>query len=627
MKCHTKAAAIVVLCTCITSTGATLRPEGDPGKSKIIWGDQFDNYSQWAWDNRDNTAYTRGTLWQGGPIPAGSGSGGWPTKSEDTTGCGVGPQESPAPHEMARAQWISGLANGHPGDCPTILSPGNLAVDRGAFEANYDGNCGISGEFVSTRGMFATLNYTWGEGGSRSSMAQFSHNFADRIQAIATYNGLNPTTDPRNAVNGSDSNPLIVVFYISDGAGLASNFDNMYVELSFGDDKAPTDYIWRGNPTGNAGTDPEACPQGPYPIICQQVREINSSVSEDGGDLTYLNTHCPALTPAFDPETQTGRTWSSFAFGFLAILDKDPCGLAEQGADAHKPTADHAAVFDGNKWRQIRAGRYTGLASPMPHGPQFGANPGRTWPPEDYMNAGSGSCNDFTTGTGTHIVYLKIMTDYVLVYMWSNVEDQHWGAAIPRIYKGGFDTVRLGVGPGCELDPATGQCRAGGTPTQCLTYSTSFGGYNRTKVDSMSIFGAPTPTAADQTIKANLVYIGSDGACCHSNGTCEVTDQATCTSSGGRWDGRATVCGQYRCCSELYGDTDQDNDVDMVDFAEFQRCLTTGPGSGGGANPVAAGCECLDSENDGDIDGNDAIHFATCATGEGIAGDPNCKNW
>jgi hypothetical protein len=224
-------------------------------------------------------------------------------------------------------------------------------------------------------------------------------------------------------------------------------------------------------------------------------------------------------------------------------------------------------------------------------------------------------------------VYIKIITNYVLVYVQTDkattvdngmVFERYWkdNPTDPNS-RAGFNTISIGVGPGCELDPATGECKVGGTPKQALTYSRISGGYNRVDLDSMSIYDG------------ELVYVNTTtGACCTSDGECSMVQQSACTAANGEFAGVGVSCAAApRCCPVLYGDTDKDGDVDMADFAEFQRCLTTGPGSGGGANPIISGCECMDSENDGDVDGNDAIHFATCATGEGIAGDPNCKNW
>jgi hypothetical protein len=61
-----------------------------------------------------------------------------------------------------------------------------------------------------------------------------------------------------------------------------------------------------------------------------------------------------------------------------------------------------------------------------------------------------------------------------------------------------------------------------------------------------------------------------------------------------------------------YGDTDNDGDVDGVDFAQFASCFNKA-----GNPPRTLGCPPphdtdLDFDNDGDIDGIDFSHFASC---------------
>lgn len=574
-KSRQKMACLLVIVLGVgVAFGARIRPGGDPERERVIWADPFDNYSQWAYDN--------GKFWEGGPMPPGVSSGSYPSKSVDNSGCGVSIQTYPAIHGMAREQWQTVM------NCGPIMTPGGRTADPGAFEAHYDGNCGVSDEVVTTRGMFAQANYTWGQGGTYSSMTMWSHSFRNRIMAMPR-EPYEPAD--ANAVNGTDEYPLVVVFYLNDGGGpdnARAQYANSYVELSFEGDHAPTDYIWRGH-AEPIPDDPEYCPQGPYPIICQQRRI---------GDTAILNTLCPPLVPPYDPVTETGKTWRSIAFGFLAILDGDPCEL--QSSIAHNPERNHPAVFDGNQWSEIRAGRYSGLS-------MTGALP---WPPENNMFAGTGACDDFSLGGGDHRVYLKIVTDYILIYMTNRESgsgvERYWHAAVPRVYKGGFDTISWGVAPGCEVDPATGECKVEGTPTQCLTYSTNYPGYDRTRMDSMSIFdgvlvhgqGAPPPV----------------GACCHGNGQCIVTDQGTCEGSlSGSYHGNNPTCEETLCCPHPFADADKDGDVDQSDFAVLQACFS-GP-DGGLTTPF---CECLDQDHDQDVDQDDYGAFEDCATGPGI---------
>lgn len=601
------------------AVGATIRNGGDPDKGRVIWADPFDWYTQWN--------YANNSFWVGGPIPAGSSSANWATGGKEPTptctqSCPPFGQRQtfPATDEMARAQWWHGRWIGD--HCGPILSPGGVQATPGSFEIAYGGgaascssSCYGNGQTATTLMMLARANYAWGTGGSYNPISQFTNDLTPRIQAIATNKGLGT----KNAINGTDEDPLIVTFELRGGytGNLHGIYDISYVELSLDDDTVPMDYVWRGNPTG-AYADPETCPQGPYPVLCQQARETNTSGSEDGGDLVYLNQNCPALVPPYDPQTGTGKTWRSFAFGFNALLDKDPCGYAEQGVDSHVPTRDHWAVFDGNKWREIRSGRYQGLSEEQP-----------AWPRDEHMQPGTGTCGKFAIGAGINVVYMKFITNSVLIYV-RNTDvnpNHHWGAVIPRVYKGPFNRIRWGGGKGCELqrdpnDPTRYECKPDGTPYQCLTYSkNSPEGYRRTEMDTMAIY---VGTVADYNLADNLLYVDSiRGACCRSDGDCEFTDQVSCQTAGGRWDGVGTTCEAIRCCPVQHGDTDKDGDVDMADFAVLQQCFST-PGMIKNDDPR---CRCLDSELDGDVDMDDAVRFAECARGAELPADPACATW
>lgn len=66
-------------------------------------------------------------------------------------------------------------------------------------------------------------------------------------------------------------------------------------------------------------------------------------------------------------------------------------------------------------------------------------------------------------------------------------------------------------------------------------------------------------------------------------------------------------------------DYDEDTDVDMVDFAWLQSCIT-----GQASGIVPAGCSDRDMDKDNDVDIYDVAKFSLCATAPGIPGDPNC---
>jgi hypothetical protein len=65
-------------------------------------------------------------------------------------------------------------------------------------------------------------------------------------------------------------------------------------------------------------------------------------------------------------------------------------------------------------------------------------------------------------------------------------------------------------------------------------------------------------------------------------------------------------------------DLDGDGDVDLEDFARFQRCLS-GPG-----NQFASGCANADLDGDGDVDQTDFEIFANCLRGANIPADRTC---
>jgi hypothetical protein len=58
------------------------------------------------------------------------------------------------------------------------------------------------------------------------------------------------------------------------------------------------------------------------------------------------------------------------------------------------------------------------------------------------------------------------------------------------------------------------------------------------------------------------------------------------------------------------GDCDGDDDVDLLDFGDFQLCFT---GMDGG--PIPGNCECADFDGDGDVDLLDFGQFSLAYTG------------
>ncbi|MBI4579627.1 MAG: hypothetical protein HY718_08000 [Planctomycetes bacterium] len=131
----------------------------------------------------------------------------------------------------------------------------------------------------------------------------------------------------------------------------------------------------------------------------------------------------------------------------------------------------------------------------------------------------------------------------------------------------------------------------------------------------------------DCGVLGECLVLPEAGACCMADQSCDVLWPALCAAADGQYMGIGTTCGQVSCpfrCHEPFADTDDDGDVDMVDFALWQLCVTaTGPIP---AEP--AYCQCLDRDDggagDGDIDLNDLQKFMECGSGAAVPADPNC---
>jgi hypothetical protein len=86
-------------------------------------------------------------------------------------------------------------------------------------------------------------------------------------------------------------------------------------------------------------------------------------------------------------------------------------------------------------------------------------------------------------------------------------------------------------------------------------------------------------------------------------------------------------------CPDPVFDVDEDGDVDVDDFAQFQRCITTGLES---PPALSAVCNCFDigddnadhaPDRDGDIDEFDLARFLLCTSGPGVDAQTSCDNW
>lgn len=178
--------------------------------------------------------------------------------------------------------------------------------------------------------------------------------------------------------------------------------------------------------------------------------------------------------------------------------------------------------------------------------------------------------------------------------------------------------------------------------------NTNILGVNATALDDPQTANASTATTGFE-ISVPLYAIGSP-----TNGT-DVCAFAIVTNNGASWlsnqvlpaglgGGRANFDNTqpdfgalgYQCASLTLGpvgptcnsprfDADDDGDVDMLDFAQFQRCWT-GPL---GVGYIQPGCECFDwnlVEPDGRINIEDFAAFQGCATAAGVTASETCDD-
>ncbi len=110
-----------------------------------------------------------------------------------------------------------------------------------------------------------------------------------------------------------------------------------------------------------------------------------------------------------------------------------------------------------------------------------------------------------------------------------------------------------------------------------------------------------------------------DPECAASPLCIEICDNAIDDDNDGLLDCYDSACRSFAtcACSDPAPDSDGDTDVDMTDFAAFQRCFN--------AQAIfAQSCQCFDGDRDGDVDDGDALILIYCATGANVGADPNC---
>lgn len=71
----------------------------------------------------------------------------------------------------------------------------------------------------------------------------------------------------------------------------------------------------------------------------------------------------------------------------------------------------------------------------------------------------------------------------------------------------------------------------------------------------------------------------------------------------------------------LVVDYDDDTDVDQVDFAHLQLCL-----SGSQVAQTLPDCQDARVDNDSDVDADDMTIFIGCLSGSGVPAEPDCMS-
>lgn len=372
------------------------------------------------------------------------------------------------------------------------------------------------------------------------------------------------------AVNGTDDFPLVLRYWLSDdqsfsqfsqvGWGMVNNWP-WYMELFHGNDNAPTDYA-----IFNASYCPH--PYG-WPVVCQQAP----------GTAPGLPAGCPPLSTVVH---------SSLTFGWMAPLDTNPCDV-ETG---RRPTMYHAATFDGLYWTRLKPGMYPGNGGAFQYSMQqayFEMTIRSTTytvrliaPVDTIQNVPRGECT-------ADCYQIRIST-----------------ATLPRRYLGPFNKIAMGIAPGCELDPATGACKAGTVRDQHAWW---WDDATCHWVDRVIVYGGV----------GNL----TPGACCVRDDLCQSLTATACETANGRFHGSGVNCGSVECCPMPFADADHDGDVDLDDFGRLQTCLT------GTARGVPPGCGCFERNNNHGIDAGDIAAFMECVTGSNVpwsqALTPNCS--
>jgi hypothetical protein len=175
---------------------------------------------------------------------------------------------------------------------------------------------------------------------------------------------------------------------------------------------------------------------------------------------------------------------------------------------------------------------------------------------------------------------------------------------------------------GSMSSSATGTLRAWQTLKVQPGQSYTFSGYFSGSADCTILL--LDGNAEGTVLNSTPVFTGGDGGAwkqgsVSANAVSEIMtvmwriDNATPSTPGGHADGLEFKSN----CHAIWADADSDGDVDMLDFAAWQRCVTNPSAT---ASSGEAYCSCFDRVAPfNQIDDADFYSFQYCASGPGIA--------